>query len=126
MDAKRVGVALPAQDIKRARDFYEQKLGFKPDHETPDGGVTYRVGGTTFNVFPSSGKASGTHTQMGVSVDDVEGTVKELKSRGVKAEDYDMPDFKTVDGILELPDGSKQAWIKDTEGNLFVIGTLGM
>jgi predicted enzyme related to lactoylglutathione lyase len=121
---KRVGTAIPAQDVKRARAFYEQKLGLNPSQETPDGGAMYMVGETGFFVFSSAGKSSGTHTQMALDVDDVEETAKELKSRGVKLEEYDMPDFKTRDGIADLPDGTKGAFFKDTEGNLIAVGSL--
>ena len=121
---KRAGAAIPAQDIKRARDFYEQKLGLKPEDEQPDGSVMYMVGDTGFLVFPSMGKASGDHTQMALDVDDVEVAARELKSKGVKLEEYDIPNFKSKDGIVDLPDGGKGAWFKDTEGNLIAIGTL--
>ena len=121
---KRVGAAIPAQDMKRAREFYEQKLGLKPTDESPDGGVAYMFGETGFLLFPSMGKASGDHTQMAVDVDDVEESVRELKRMGVKLEDYDLPNFKSHDGIVDLPDGGKGAWFKDTEGNLIGVGTL--
>lgn len=120
---KRVGAAIPAQDIKRARQFYEQKLGLKPTQDEPDG-VLYMIGETGFLLFPSMGKASGDHTQMALDVDDVEEAVRELKRAGVKLEEYDMPNFKSRDGIVELPDGNKGAWFKDTEGNLIGVGTM--
>jgi len=121
---RRVGAAMPAQDIKRARQFYEQKLGLKPADEGPDGGVMYMVGETGFLVFPSMGKASGDHTQMALDVDDVEQAVRELKGAGVKFEEYDFPNMKTHDGIVDLPNGEKGAWFKDTEGNLIGVGTM--
>ena len=121
---KRVGTAIPAQDVKRARQFYEQKLGLKPSEEQPDGGAMYMVGETGFLVFASSGKASGDHTQMVIDLEDVDAAVRELKSKGVKLEEYDMPNFKSHDGIVDLPDGSKGAWFKDTEGNLIGIGVM--
>ena len=37
---------LPARDVKRARQFYEQKLGFKPKREVA-GGVVYEFAGAT-------------------------------------------------------------------------------
>ncbi len=120
---KRVGAAIPAQDIKRARAFYEEKLGLKPAEEEPDGGVMYTAGGTGFLVFPSMGKASGDHTQMALEVDDVPGAARELKNSGVELEEYDYPDFKTKDGLFEFPDGSKGAWFKDTEGNLIALSS---
>ncbi len=121
---RRVGAAMPAQDIKRARQFYEQKLGLKPSDEQPDGSVMYVIGETGFTVFPSTGKSSGTHTQMGFDVDDVAEAVGELKGVGVKLEEYDFPNFKTHDGMIDMPDGTKGAWFKDTEGNLIGVGTL--
>ncbi len=113
--------AIPAQDIKRAREFYEQKLGLKVSEEQPDGGVMYRTGETGFLVFPSMGKASGDHTQMALEVEDVPSAANELKSRGVKLEEYDYPDFKSKDGLVDLPDGTKGGWFKDTEGNLIAL-----
>ena len=121
---KRVGAAIPAQDIKRARQFYEQKLGLKPEDEQQDGSVMYMVGETGFLLFPSMGKASGDHTQMALDVDDVEDAARELKGKGVKLEEYDFPTFKSNDGIVDLPDGGKGAWFKDTEGNLIALGSL--
>jgi predicted enzyme related to lactoylglutathione lyase len=118
---KEATATIPAQDIKRAREFYEQKLGLKPDEEESDGSVVYRTGNTGFLLFPSMGKASGDHTQLGLDVDDVISAVNELKSKGVKIEEYDYPDFKTKDGIADLMDGSKGAWFKDTEGNLIAL-----
>ena len=118
---KNAAAALPAQDIKRARQFYEQKLGLKPAEEEPDGGAMYRTGETGFLVFPSSGKASGDHTQLAFQVDDVASAAGELKSMGVKLEEYDHPEFKTHEGLVDMPDGTKGAWFKDTEGNLIAL-----
>jgi len=118
---KSASTAIPAQDIKRARQFYEQKLGLTVAEEQPDGGVVYRTGETGFLVFPSMGKASGDHTQMAFEVDDVTTAVGELKSKGVKPEEYDYPDFKSRDGIVDMPDGEKGAWFKDSEGNLIAL-----
>jgi len=111
---------LPAQDIERARKFYEQKLGLTPEMVTPDGSAQYKTGTTGFSVFPSQGKASGDHTQVAIVVADVTSTVGELKKSGVKFEEYDMPGFKTEGGIVNMGD-SKGAWFKDSEGNLLAI-----
>jgi len=112
--------AIPAQDIKRARQFYEQKLGLVPGEVQPDGGVQYAAGNTHFLVFPSRGKASGDHTQLGLDVDDINAAVTELKSKGVTIEEYDYPDFKTKGGIVDMGE-SKGAWFKDSEGNLIAV-----
>ena len=112
---------LPAHDIQRARKFYEQKLGLTPLMVMPDGGAVYPTGANTaFSVFPSTGKASGDHTQITLRVGDVTATVSELKKSGVKFEEYDFPGFKTEDGIAGNGD-DKGAWFKDSEGNLLVL-----
>ncbi len=118
---KNSAAAMPAQDIKRAREFYEQKLGLKAEQEEGDGGAMYRTGETLFLVFLSTGKASGDHTQMALEVEDVVGAASDLKSKGVKFEEYDHPNFKTKDGLIDMPDGSKGGWFKDTEGNLIAL-----
>ena len=109
---------LPAQDLKRARQFYEQKLGLTVAEEQTDGGVLYRTGSTGFLVFQSRGKASGDHTQLAINVENLTAAVGELKKNGVTFEEYDFPGLKTENGIADEGNGNKVAWFKDTEGNL--------
>jgi catechol 2,3-dioxygenase-like lactoylglutathione lyase family enzyme len=115
-----VYATIPAQDLARAKSFYADKLDLKPIEERPEG-LRYRCGNGGFLLFESSGAASGDHTQMGWDVDDVEAAVAELRGRGVVFEEYDLPGFKTVNGIAEIA-GEKGAWFKDSEGNLLAIG----
>jgi catechol 2,3-dioxygenase-like lactoylglutathione lyase family enzyme len=114
-----VTATLPAQDIERAKSFYADKLGLKPAEES-DQEARYEVGGVSFVVFPTFGKPSGDHTQMGFEVADVADAVRSLRENGVVFEEYDFPEFKTVDGIVEL-EGEKAAWFKDSEGNLIAV-----
>jgi predicted enzyme related to lactoylglutathione lyase len=115
-----VNATIPAQDLERAKSFYADQLDLKPIEERPEG-LRYRCGNGGFLLFESSGAASGDHTQMGWDVDDLEATVEELRGRGVVFEEYDLPGFKTVNGIAEIA-GEKGAWFKDSEGNLLAIG----
>jgi len=117
-----VNATIPARDLERAKNFYADKLGLKPAEEGPDG-LRYRCGGGEFLLFESSGEPSGAHTQLGWDVDDLEATVSELRANGVVFEEYDLPGFKTVDGIAKQ-EGWKGAWFKDSEGNLFAIGEM--
>jgi len=48
--------------------------------------------------------------------------VARLRGRGVTFEDYDFGEYKTVDGIMETPDGNANAWFKDPDGN--IVGTV--
>jgi catechol 2,3-dioxygenase-like lactoylglutathione lyase family enzyme len=108
---------LPAADLERARRFYEEVVGFRPTEVLP-GGVMYGAGdGTRFLVFPSSGRASGDHTQIGFTVSDLAAEVAELKSRGVTFESYAMPSFDPATSIATIG-ATCSAWFKDSEGNL--------
>lgn len=110
--------ALPALDLNRAKAFYGEKLGLQPFEEDANN-VRYQLGdGTQFNVFRTGGAPSGTHTQMAFLVEDLVAEVRDLKSRGVKFEEYDLPGLKTVDSIADAEDGSKAAWFIDSEGNV--------
>jgi predicted enzyme related to lactoylglutathione lyase len=111
---------LPAKDVNRARSFYEQKLGFKPKQEI-SGGVAYEFGkGTGCFLYPTPNAGTSKASQAFWQVDDVEREVAELKAKGVKFEEYDMPGMKTKDGIATAG-GAKAAWFKDTEGNILAL-----
>jgi predicted enzyme related to lactoylglutathione lyase len=115
-----VQAALPCSDFERAKGFYKESLGISPTDEDPDGAYYACAEGSGFFLFPSAGVASGTHTQVGFQVADIEAEVAELKSMGVKFEEYDMPQLKTVNGIAML--GTERgAWFKDSEGNLLAL-----
>ena len=123
-----VATRIPVQDLERARRFYEEKLGLTPAEARP-GGLRYRCGHGWFALFVSTGKASGDHTQMGLEVADLEATVAELRGRGVVFEEYDLPNMKTVNGIVEVAGNypskgtaERGAWFRDSEGNLLAIG----
>lgn len=120
LDKANVYATIPARDLERARSFYDQKLGLRPTEERPEG-LRYECGNGGFLLFTSSGEPSGTHTQLGWDVDDIEAAVKTLRDQGVVFEEYDLPDFKTVNGIAEI-EGERGAWFKDSEGNLLAIG----
>ena len=124
----RVATRLPAQDLNRARAFYADKLGLHPFEER-EGGLRYVGAAGEFALFESAGAASGSHTQMGWEVEDIEATVADLRSRGVIFEEYDVPGLKTVDGIADIDGnypskgtGERGAWFRDSEGNLLGIG----
>ncbi len=111
---------LPAQDVKRARAFYEQKLGLKPTTER-EGGVVYEFGGgTAAFLYPTPNAGTSKASQAFWQVEDVEREVAELKARGVEFEEYDMPGLKTKGGVATAG-GAKAAWFKDTEGNTLAI-----
>ena len=115
---------IPAQDLERARRFYEERLGFEPQAVMPSGVMYAAGGGTTFLVFPSEGRATGKHTQLGFSVPDIHRAVRELKERGVVFESYDMPGFDPKTSIA-THGPTHSAWFRDSEGNLIGLVSLG-
>jgi catechol 2,3-dioxygenase-like lactoylglutathione lyase family enzyme len=117
LSERRCHATIPVSDLDKARTFYEGVLGFKPFEANPVA-VLYDAGeGTKFAVTRSSGKASGSHTQMGFTVTDIEAEVADLKRRGVVFLEYDFPTLKTVDSVAGTGAG-KAAWFLDPEGNM--------
>ena len=111
---------IPAKDVARARKFYEEKLGLKPDEETA-GGVTYGFGnGTACFLYPTPNAGTSKASQAFWQVRDIEAEVAALKARGVVFEDYDMPGEKSASGVVTAG-GAKAAWFKDSEGNILAL-----
>lgn len=111
-----VTTMLPVIDMVRARAFYEDCLGLQPGALRPDGKFVYQVGGSALALFPKPGGTKAEHTAISFQVPDIAASIEVLKSRGVVFEDYDFPDFKTVNHVCVLG-SEKAAWFKDTEGN---------
>jgi predicted enzyme related to lactoylglutathione lyase len=110
---------IPASNISRARKFYEAKVGLKPKEEYA-GGVIYECGGSEVFMYPTHNAGTSKASQAFWRVNDVEAEVAELKSRGVKFEDYDMPGI-TMKNSIATGGGAKTAWFKDTEGNILAV-----
>ena len=113
----RCHATLPVTDLDKARAFYEGVLGFKSVQTNPIATLYDAGEGTRFAVTRSSGKASGSHTQIGFTVTDIAAEVADLKRRGVVFEEYDLPTLKTIDSVATTGAG-KAAWFLDPEGNM--------
>ncbi|PIF98835.1 VOC family protein [Comamonas sp. 26] len=111
-----VTTMLPVIDMVRARAFYEECLGLQPGALRPDGKFVYQVGGSALALFHKPGGTKAEHTAISFQVPDIAASIEALKGRGVVFEDYDFPDFKTVNHVCVLG-SEKAAWFKDTEGN---------
>ncbi len=111
---------VPVKDLARARSFYEGKLGFANGREQAAGVHYDCAGGTAFFVYLSVGAGTNKASQAFWTVKDVRAEVAELRAKGVVFEQYDNPDFKTVDGIA-TGGGAMTAWFKDPDGNILAI-----
>ena len=120
-----IAPTLPAVDLKRAREFYEKKLGLKVIMEDPSPGIMLEAGKGSMLYIYQRGATKADHTVAGFKVDNVEAEVKELKAKGIKFEEYDIPSMgiKTVNGIFTMGK-MKSAWFKDTEGNILAVNQM--
>ncbi len=110
---------IPARDVSRARKFYEETIGLLPKEEYA-GGVVYDCGGTEVFLYPTPNAGTSGASQAFWQVEDVEAEVAELKARGVRFEEYDMPGVAMKNSIA-TGGGARTAWFKDTEGNIMAI-----
>jgi catechol 2,3-dioxygenase-like lactoylglutathione lyase family enzyme len=113
---------IAVEDLDRAIKFYSETLGFSVRRLEGDlGGALVEVGSTDRLLLYRSGYRRGETTSCSFLTDDVEGSVRDLQSRGVRFEEYDFPGLKTVDGIATAEGGVKSGWFKDSEGNTLAI-----
>jgi catechol 2,3-dioxygenase-like lactoylglutathione lyase family enzyme len=118
---RRVYATIPASDLPRAQQWYEEKLGLKSRGSEQMGAIYDLGGGTGFLLYPTTNAGQAPNTLMTFSSRDVPGDVTALRQRGVTFEEYDFPGLKTEGGIAKLGD-RQAAWFKDSEGNILAIG----
>src|SRR5689334_9834469 len=90
---------IPVANLDRARQFYEQKVGFTHGREVA-GGIAYEfANGTACFMYPTPNAGTSRASQAFWQVKDVEKEVAELKARGVTFEEYNLPGLQTRNGI---------------------------
>jgi catechol 2,3-dioxygenase-like lactoylglutathione lyase family enzyme len=105
---------LVVTDIDAGRRFYQEQLGLTLLEETP-ASIRFGAGrGSQLTIRRGQPTGSGA-TVMHFEVDDIEGQVRDLSSRGVTFEEYETP--KTVDFIAQIGP-ARGAWFKDPAGNV--------
>jgi catechol 2,3-dioxygenase-like lactoylglutathione lyase family enzyme len=113
---------LPVVNLERAKKFYQEKLGLKVVSEDPSPGALLQAGGCYLYIYQRAATKAD-HTVASFTVENIEATMKELRAKGVKFEEYDLPNLKTVNGLFSM-DGYRAAWFKDSEGNIVAISTM--
>jgi catechol 2,3-dioxygenase-like lactoylglutathione lyase family enzyme len=107
---------LLATDLAATRDFYHTKLGLEILTES-EAAITFRCGGgTQLSVTKSTTGTADTQTQASWQVTDLQAEVADLRARGVKVEDYDLPGLKTENGIADIG-FALAAWMIDPGKN---------
>jgi catechol 2,3-dioxygenase-like lactoylglutathione lyase family enzyme len=106
--------------MARARGFYEGTLGLRAKGATPQGNFVFECPGGTIALYARPQPTKADHTALSWEVEDISAMIRALRAKGVVFEDYDLPDFKTVDSVCVLG-AEKAAWFKDTEGNILCL-----
>ena len=114
---------LVVTDLKRSRDFYENKLGFWADSSmTDDMGALLNAGaGTNLYLYLRSTPSTADNTQVSIRVEDIEKEMNELLGKGITFEHYDLPGLKTDEKGIATIGRVKSAWFKDPDGNILSI-----
>ena len=115
-----LGTAIPmiaVKDIDRARQFYRDTLGLETSDAMGGEVLEVKSGDTVINVYRSEFAGTNQATALTFDVDDIEGEVNALKSKGVVFEQYDMPGLDKQ-GDLYVAAGMKTTWFKDPDGNI--------
>jgi catechol 2,3-dioxygenase-like lactoylglutathione lyase family enzyme len=111
---------LLAKDLAAAREFYHDRLGLEILTENANAVVFTCGGGTHLDVTKSTVGTADSQTQASWQVTNIRAEVAELRTRGVKVEDYDLPGLKTEDGIADIG-FAWAAWIIDPGKNALSI-----
>jgi catechol 2,3-dioxygenase-like lactoylglutathione lyase family enzyme len=107
---------LLATDLQASRNFYVDKVGLEIESES-ENAVTFRCGGgSRLTVSASTTGTADEQTQAAWRVDDLASELAELRARGVEIMEYDTPELKTVDGIVDTGD-ALHAWFVDPGKN---------
>ncbi len=114
---------LLAKDLQGAREFYHDRLGLEILTENEEAVVFQCGGGTHIDVTRSTVGTADEQTQVSWQVPDIRAEVADLRARGVRVEDYDIPGLKTDDGIADLG-FAWAAWIIDPGKNALGIAQL--
>lgn len=109
---------LAVKDLARAKAFYERTLGLKEVDHMGEEVSMLKSGDTVINVYRSdyagTNKATAVTWNVGDKIDNI---VRELKTKGVSFEHYDLPET-SHQGDLHVFGDMKVAWFKDPDGNI--------
>ena len=112
---------LLSRDLDATRTFYHDVLGLEIAREDEGDRIVFRSGGgTQLVVTKSTVGTSDTQTQMAWRVPDIHAAVAELRTRGVRIEEYVAPDPVTTDGVADMGH-SWAAWFVDPHRNVLAV-----
>ena len=110
---------LTTTDYAKARDFYENTLGFQ-FASLDQYALALRAGENMIRISKAETFKPAQGTVLGWEVDDVKATVLWLKNRNVNTEKYAFV-ADQESGIWCTPAGDQVAWFKDPDGNVLSV-----
>jgi catechol 2,3-dioxygenase-like lactoylglutathione lyase family enzyme len=120
---KNAAANIAVKDVNKASKFYGDTLGLKEAGREGEDVIVYKSGQSNVIVYRSEYAGTNKATAMTWSVgDEVERVARELKSKGVSFEHYDMDGMK-LEGDVHVGHGMKVAWFKDPDGNILNIAS---
>ena len=111
---------LLTRDLDASLAFYGDTLGLEVARRDHDRIVFRCGGGTQLVLSESTVGTSDTQTQAAWRVPDIRAAIAELRSRGVRVEEYTAPAPVTTDGVADMGH-SWAAWFIDPSGNVLAV-----
>ena len=112
---------IAVKNLEISRKFYENILELEKIDSVGEEVMVYRSGTSAIIVYQSQYAGTNKATSATWIVgEDIDVLVKDLKSKGVKFEHYDLPNTTLKDDIYFDGD-MKVAWFKDPDGNILNI-----
>lgn len=122
LNDKDAAANIAVKNLETARKFYEGTLGLTQVGAEGQELIVFRSGNSTINVYRSQYAGTNKATALTWEVDEVEGVMRALKTKGVSFEHYDMPGM-TREGDVHVAGDMKVAWFKDPDGNILNIAS---
>ena len=111
-------------DLDRARDFYVNKLGLEAGQAGEEGVLDFKTGDTSLIVYKSDDVRPGTGNAVAWGGgNEVEKIAADLRTKGVKLEEYPELGMEIADGIHKSGD-FRGIWFKDPDGNILHVNSM--
>ena len=112
---------LLSTDLDASRTFYRDVLGLEIRREDEGDRIVFRCGRETqLVVTHSTVGTKDMQTQMAWRLPDMAAALADLRSRGVRIEEYTAPDPVAHDGVADMGH-SWAAWFIDPSGNVLAL-----
>jgi len=121
LNDKDASANIAVKNLEVSKKFYEDMLGLTQVGAEGEELLVFKSGNTTIYVYQSQNAGTNQATTLTWVVgEDIEDIIRELNTKGVTFEHYDMPDM-TREGDVHVFGDMKVAWFKDPDGNILNI-----